>query len=130
MKTLKEYIVEAKSDIDFDDFYYALRDKAYDLGDWGGGLSSNIIRMKTIFGKDTITCTATGEDGRGTIIRFAAPESVDYIYTYFGKKKYVGVHCINKSGNMYRHMYLTNREQLKKCFGEENLEKIYKFIKN
>ena len=123
MKTLKEFIVEAKSDIDFDDFYYALRDKAYDLGDWGGGLSSNIIRMKTIFGKDTITCTATGENGRGLIIRPTTPESADYIYTYFGNKKYVGVHCIK-----FGHMYLTNGEQLRKCFGEENLTKIYKFI--
>ena len=123
MKTLKEFIVEAKSDIDFDDFYYTLRDKAYDLGDWGGGLSSNIIRMKTIFGKDTITCTATGEDSRGSIIRFASPESAEYIYTYFGNKKYVGVYC-----RKFGHMYLTNREQLKKCFGEENLSKIYKYI--
>ena len=95
MKTLKD-ILEAKSDIDFDDFYYTLRDKAYDLGERGGGLSSNIIRMKTIFGKDTITCTSTGEDGRGTLIKFASPESADYIYTYFGNKKYVGVHCGGK----------------------------------
>lgn len=123
MKTLKEILVEAKSDIDFDDFYYALRDKAYDLGDWGGGLSSNIIRMKTIFGKDTITCTATGEDSRGSIIRPAIPESADYIYTYFGNKKYVGVHSIK-----FGHMYLTNKEQLIKCLGKENLTKIYKFI--
>ena len=94
MKTLLEYLNEAKSDIDFDDFYYALRDKAEDLGDWGGGLSSNIIRMKTIFGKDTITCTATGENGRGLIIRQATPESADFIYTYFGNKKYIGVHCV------------------------------------
>ena len=123
MKTLKEFIVEAKSDIDFDDFYYALRDKAYDLGDWGGGLSSNIIRIKTIFGKDTIKCTATGENSRGSIIRPATPESAEYIYTYFGNKKYVGVYCVK-----FGHMYLTNREQLKTCFGEENLTKIYKFI--
>lgn len=125
MKTLKECIVEAKSDIEFADFYYALRNKAYDLGDWVGGLSPNIIRMKTIFGKDTITCTATGEDSRGAIIRAAIPESVDYIYTYVGNKKYVGVHCIK-----FGYMYLTNMGQLKQCFGEKNLEKIYKFIKN
>lgn len=123
MKTLKEFIVEAKSDIDFDDFYYTLRDKAYDLGDWGGGLSSNIIRMKTIFGKDTIKCTATGENSSGLIIRPATPESAEYIYTYFGNKKYVGVYCTK-----FGHMYLTNKEQLKTCFGEENLAKIYKFI--
>ena len=123
MRDLKQYINESKVDFDFDDFYYALRDKAYDLGDRGGGLSSNIIRMKTIFGKDTITCTATGEDSRGTIIRPATPETVDYIYTYFGNKKYVGVYCIK-----FGHMYLTNMEQLRKCFGEENLEKIYKFV--
>lgn len=125
MKTLAEYITEAKSDIDFDDFYYALRDKAYDLGDWGGGLSSNIIRIKTIFGKDTITCKATGEDSRGTLIKFHSPESVDYIYTYFGNKKYVGVHVPGGFG----HMYLTSIGQLKDCFGVKNLEKIYKFIK-
>ena len=68
-------------------------------------------------------CTATGENGRGLIIRQATPESADFIYTYFGNKKYVGVHCVK-----FGHMYLTNREHLKKCFGEENLEKIYKFI--
>ena len=34
MKSLKDYIMEAKPTISFDDFYYKLRDYAYDKGEY------------------------------------------------------------------------------------------------
>ena len=110
-------------DFDFSEFCNLLDDKAYELGNWYGGVSPNVIYFKYIFGTDTIRCTASGKTGRGQIIRPATPENAEFIYVDRTTKKCMGVHC-----RKFGFMYIYDIADLKKCFGEENLTKIYNFI--
>ena len=134
MKTLKEYIYEDKkvdfTKIDFSDFCNLLDDCAYNRGDWAPGISPNVIKIKDVFGKDYISCNVTGLSNTNQILkklyRFAKG-NVDYIYVDRTSKKCIGVRCI-KGGNYTGYMYITNMSELLECFGEENLNKIYKFI--
>lgn len=124
MKTLSEYLNESKLlDFDFSEFCNLLDDKAYEIGDWGGGVSSNVIYIKNIFGTDIIRCTAAGKYSTGQIIRPATPENAEFIYVDRSSKKCIGVRC-----KKFGFMYIYDTGDLKKCFGEENLTKIYKFI--
>ena len=56
MKTLTQFIKEAKSTISFDDFYYALEDYVYDNGTYNLEVGKPVLPIKDIFGKETIKC--------------------------------------------------------------------------
>ena len=51
MKTLKEYINEAKPAISFDDFYYALENYVYNNGVYNFEVGKYVLPIKDIFGK-------------------------------------------------------------------------------
>lgn len=123
MRNLKNILMESIS-FDFDEFCYALEDKAYDLGERGGGVSPNVIYIKNIFGTDTISCMSSGQYSNGQIIRPSTPENAEFIYVDRSSKKCIGVKC-----KKFGFMYIYNIGDLKKCFGEKNLNEIYKFIK-
>lgn len=125
MKTLKEYITEAKSNIDFYDFCDAVEEYAYNEKSWHSGTGAYIISIKDIFSKDTIRCNGAGVNNMNRIVNKYETVDVDYIYVDRTGKRTLGVH-----GKKFGYMYLQNINDIISCFGVENLEKIYNFIKN
>lgn len=114
MKTLKEYITEAKTSISFDDFYYALQDYVYDNGEYKAEVGKYVLMIKDVFGKDTIKCKTF---------------DIKWIYPLNLSGREIGVRK-NKGG----FEYISGKSSLadlnlKEFFGEDNLIKIYKFIK-
>ena len=132
MKALKEYIVEAKnvdfSKIDFYDFCDLLEDKAYDLGDWSGRVSSKVIYIESIFNKDSISCNVTGLSNTNEILKRRYPHTscdAQFIYVDRTGPRTVGVYGV---GRFKGFMYMKSMSELIECFGEKNLSEIYNFI--
>lgn len=125
MKTLKEYIVEAKIDFDFYAFCDAVEEYAYNDKSWNSATGAYIISIKDIFSKDTIRCNGAGVNNMNRIINKYETVDADYIYVDRTGKRTLGVH-----GKKFGYMYLQNMNDIISCFGESNSIKIYKFIKN
>lgn len=114
MKALKEYINEAKSSISFDDFYYALQDYVYDNGEYKAEVGKYALMIKDVFGKDTIKC-------KGFDIKWIYPLNLSG--QEIGARK-------NKGGFEYISAKSSMKDSnLIDFFGEDNLIKIYEFIK-
>ena len=120
MKSLKDYVVEAKQSISFDDFYYKLKDYAYDNGEYKSEVGNHVIMIKDIFGVDSIKCRTVG--------RFPEQVDIKWIYALNISGKEIGA---RKSKGGFE--YVSGKSSLadsnlKLFFGEDNLNKIYKFI--
>lgn len=113
MKTLKEYINEAKPTISFDDFYYALENYVYNNGVYNFEVGKYVLPIKDIFGKETIKCGSF---------------DIKWIYPLRMSGREIGARK-DRGGFEYISAKSSAADSnLRNFFGEDNLNKIYKFI--
>lgn len=114
MKNLQEYLCEVKSNISFDDFYYALEDYVYNNGEYKAEVGKYVLMIEDVFGRDTIKCKTF---------------DIKWIYPLSLSGREIGVRK-NKGGFEYISAKSSMKDlNLRDFFGEDNLNKIYEFIK-
>lgn len=114
MKHLNEYLCEVKSTISFDDFYYELQDYVYDNGEYNAEVGKYVLMIKDVFGKDIIKCKDF---------------DIKWIYPLNLSGREIGARK-NKGGFEYISAKSSMKDlNLRDFFGVDNLNKIYKFIK-
>lgn len=114
MKTLTQFINEAKSTISFDDFYYALEDYVYDNGTYNLEVGKHVLLIKDIFGKETIKCKTF---------------DIKWIYPLRLSGREIGARKDRGGFEYISAKSSVADSNLRDFFGEDNLNKIYKFIK-